>query len=51
LKEGNEVYDRWLHPENPVYLTFYMFNVTNAENVSKGGIPNVQQHGPYTYRY
>lgn len=50
LKEGNEVYDKWLHPETPIYMSYYMFNVTNAENVSKGGKPNVQQCGPYTYR-
>ena len=51
LKEGNEVYDKWLHPETPVYMTYYIFNVTNPESVSKGGIPNVQEFGPYTYRY
>ncbi|XP_028403811.1 lysosome membrane protein 2-like isoform X2 [Dendronephthya gigantea] len=50
LKEGNEVYDKWRDPENPTYLTYYMFNVTNPDNVSKGGIPIVHQCGPYTYR-
>ena len=45
------MYDKWLHPETPVYMTYYIFNVTNPESVSKGGIPNVQEFGPYTYRY
>ena len=50
LKEGNEIYDKWKHPENPTYLTYYMFNLTNPDDVSEGGIPNVHQCGPYTYR-
>lgn len=50
LKPGNEVYRKWLHSETPTYLAFYMFNVTNADEVNSNGIPNLQELGPFTYR-
>lgn len=50
LEPGNTVYRKWRRPETPAYVSYYMFNVTNAEEVTAGGTPNLQQLGPYTYR-
>ena len=39
-----------LVPPVPMYLNFYMFNVTNAELVSNGTqTPKLVQVGPYVY--
>ena len=45
------MYDKWLNPDTPSYMSYYMFDITNAESVSQGGVPVVVQRGPYTYRY
>ncbi|XP_046852812.1 lysosome membrane protein 2-like [Xenia sp. Carnegie-2017] len=50
LKAGNTVYDEWLHFKTPIYIKYYIFNVTNSDEVCKGGTPNIQELGPYTYR-
>ena len=45
------MYDYWLDPPVPIYMQFYMFNVTNHEEVLQGEKPSVTQSGPYTYRF
>ena len=45
------MYDYWLNPPVPIYMQFYMFNVTNPDEVlQKGERPSLAQYGPYTYR-
>ena len=45
------MYNYWLDPPVPIYMQFYMFNVTNPEEVlKKGERPSLAQYGPYTYR-
>ena len=44
------MYDFWLESPVPMYIRFYMFNVTNAEDVIRiHAKPIVQELGPYTY--
>lgn len=38
------------HQDNETYtFKFYLFNVTNHEEVVAGAIPKVVEAGPYTY--
>lgn len=44
------MYKFWLESPVPMYISFYMFNVTNSEDVIKNKAkPIVQEIGPYTY--
>jgi hypothetical protein len=36
---------------NPNYYSFYLWNMTNPEDVLKGANPNYTQVGPYYYQY
>lgn len=50
LVPGTINYDFWQESPVPMYLTCYMFNVTNSEDVVKNNSkPIVQQLGPYTF--
>ncbi|XP_046852737.1 lysosome membrane protein 2-like isoform X2 [Xenia sp. Carnegie-2017] len=50
LKNGTEAFKNWKSPSSDVYMQFFMFNLTNAKNVSDGKKPSVKQVGPYSYR-
>jgi len=52
LTPDSEGYSTWSNTPAPVYMNFYFFNVTNAEQfVANPTIrPHVQQIGPYVYR-
>lgn len=44
-------YSQWESPTVPIYLQFYVFNLTNPAEVSIGtGKPYLVELGPYTYR-
>ncbi|CAH8823642.1 unnamed protein product [Trichobilharzia szidati] len=47
---GSVVYPEWLQPSIPVYIQFYLFNLTNPVEFQAGEKPRVEQLGPYTYR-
>lgn len=49
ISEDSEMLKAWKNPKFPVLMKFYVFNVTNAEDISKGGKPILTEHGPYTY--
>lgn len=49
IQEGGVLYDLWKDVPIPVYMQFYMFNVTNVDEVLQGKKPYVVQKGPYTY--
>ena len=52
LKRGSLVYKEWIKPSVPIYMKYFVFNVTNPNEVMEGlEIPNVTQIGPYSYRY
>lgn len=50
LKPGSLVYDEWKKASTPIYMKYFMFNVTNPDEVMEGATPNVTQIGPYSYR-
>lgn len=46
------MYKEWIKPSTPIYMKYYVFNVTNPNEIFEGlEIPNVTQIGPYSYRY
>jgi len=50
LVKGRNTYTDWKGPSTiPRYTKFYIFNVTNPDEVKDGGKPNVSEVGPYTY--
>ena len=52
LKPGSSVYKEWIKPSVPIYMKYFVFNVTNPNEILEGlEIPNVTQIGPYSYRY
>ena len=51
LKPDSLVYNEWINASTPIYMQYFMFNLTNAEEVMEGATPNVTQIGPYSYRY
>lgn len=46
------LYSIWKKPTQsvPVYLQFYVFDLTNPIEVSQGEKPFMKQKGPYSYR-
>ena len=48
----SEAYETWLNPPTPVYMDFYFFHVTNAQQFIDHPTtrPHVRQQGPYVYR-
>ncbi|XP_068151845.1 protein croquemort [Drosophila tropicalis] len=50
LKPGTDTYDSWLEAPIPIYLSFYMFNWTNPEDIRNHDIkPNFVEMGPYVF--
>ena len=41
---------RWEAPSHPRQIAFYFFNVTNAADIGAGGIPAVEEIGPFVYK-
>ncbi|XP_042634452.1 lysosome membrane protein 2-like isoform X1 [Cyprinus carpio] len=51
LTEGSKIFATWKNPPPPVYMEFFIFNVTNPDQFLKGEAkPHVTTMGPYTYR-
>ena len=51
LTEGSRTFETWKSPPPPVFMQYFFFNLTNADEFLAGAKPVVQQIGPYTYRY
>ncbi|XP_069834365.1 platelet glycoprotein 4 [Dendropsophus ebraccatus] len=49
IEEGTIAYENWIVPGSPVYREFWIFNVSNPDDIINGGKPKLQQIGPYTY--
>eukprot|EP00092_Neocalanus_flemingeri_P072462 GFUD01089209.1.p1 GENE.GFUD01089209.1~~GFUD01089209.1.p1 ORF type:complete len:607 (+),score=119.83 GFUD01089209.1:142-1962(+) len=50
LSPGSDRLASWLLPPVEAHLTAYAFNLTNPDEVLKGGKPVVQEVGPFVYR-
>ena len=50
ISNTSELWDIWCDPPDPIYMQFYMFNLSNPMEVKNGERPYVIQKGPYTYR-
>ncbi|XP_054166724.1 protein croquemort-like [Oppia nitens] len=51
LTPDGESYRLWRDLPVPIYLKFYLFNVTNAQQIqSSGAKPELKQIGPFVYR-
>lgn len=46
---GSKTLENFKSPPVPIFMQFWLFNVTNSEDVLQGSIPKLQQVGPYTY--
>lgn len=40
----------WRDMNIPIYQNFYMFNITNSNEVRNGAKPNLEQIGPFVYK-
>ena len=50
LVDGTIAFETWKETPTPVYMQYYVWNLTNREEFLNGGIPVFQDIGPYTYR-
>ena len=51
MTQGSRTFETWKSPPPPVFMQYFFFNITNADEFLAGAKPVVQQIGPYTYRY
>ncbi|KAG8577088.1 hypothetical protein GDO81_010064 [Engystomops pustulosus] len=49
IEEGTIAYENWIVPGSTVYRQFWIFHVSNPNEVIEGAKPILQQKGPYTY--
>ncbi len=50
LVEGSDTWKKWKEAPILIYLTFYIYHVTNPDEVEKGLVAKIQEKGPYAYR-
>lgn len=46
---GSKTLENFKSPPVPIFMQFWLFNVTNSPQVLEGAMPVLQQVGPYTY--
>jgi hypothetical protein len=49
LKPGSEMRKIWSKIPDPLNFKIYIFNVTNPMDVQRGGVPVLNEIGPYFY--
>jgi len=47
---SSPLFDNWQNTTAPMFMKFYIFNITNPKEVELGGKPNLTELGPYSYR-
>ncbi|XP_064481988.1 lysosome membrane protein 2-like isoform X2 [Ornithodoros turicata] len=50
LREGTETFEKWSNVQVPIYMSFYLFNITNPEEFMNGSKARLEQVGPFVYR-
>lgn len=50
LTNGSQGTDNWSDPGAAVYMSFYMFNLTNKNAFLNGAKPIVKEIGPFVYK-
>lgn len=49
LVPGSKALESFKSPPVPIFMQFYLFNITNSNEVLRGATPVLQQVGPYTF--
>ena len=49
LTKGSAATDNWSKPGASVYMSFYMFNLTNKDEFLNGKKATIQEIGPFVY--
>lgn len=50
LVPGTDTWNKWREAPIPIYLEFYVYSVTNPDEVESGLLPKFEEKGPYSYR-
>ncbi|XP_022700951.1 scavenger receptor class B member 1-like isoform X2 [Varroa jacobsoni] len=50
IDPSNEVYENWKETPVPIYVSMFLFNYTNPDDIILGAKPKLQQLGPFVYR-
>lgn len=50
LVEYSDTWNKWREAPIPIYLTFYVFHVTNPDEMETGIQAKFEEKGPYVYR-
>ncbi|TGZ50420.1 hypothetical protein CRM22_010815 [Opisthorchis felineus] len=46
---GRQMYEIWRNITIPIYLKVHIFNVTNVDEILRGGKPRLDEVGPFVY--
>ncbi|ODN03060.1 Scavenger receptor class B member 1 [Orchesella cincta] len=49
LFNGSDTWRNFKENPNPIYRSFYLFNIENADGIATGEKPKVKERGPYVY--
>ncbi|XP_047989677.1 sensory neuron membrane protein 2-like [Leguminivora glycinivorella] len=50
IDPSSQMFDKWRKLPMPLTFKVYVFNVTNAEEISSGAKPELEEIGPYVYQ-
>ncbi|XP_072941914.1 sensory neuron membrane protein 2-like [Epargyreus clarus] len=50
IENSSMMFEKWRKLPMPVSFKVYLFNVTNVDEVNRGGRPKLNQVGPYVYK-
>ncbi|XP_063530203.1 sensory neuron membrane protein 2-like [Cydia strobilella] len=50
IDPSSQMFDKWRKLPMPLTFKIYVFNVTNAEDISAGAKPELEEIGPYVYK-